>query len=299
MPGYITHTDSGAAVPPPEGVDAGNTKVPPRSAGDLRDAFNLITQQELAFMLNVTEPTLRVWRHEGRGPDYVKFGKQVFYTRDAVERWLQSSTVQLAPRFVPRSMKQMHENRAERRKQKMDMDEFNKANEKSSQAPRYANQLSDRLIRGATVEDQERVQRVGAGILRCISAEITKEWPDTDEARMEPHMVAPAILGQAILQMCLMPENRATAEQPLALGSSVSVQVIVEMLIRSGLILFNVPANEDGVMEVDIETVPGGQNDDVIGERGPEQHADNGNTTDAAAEGVAVDEAGVRKTTVQ
>lgn len=214
----------------------------------------------------------------------------------------------MSPRFVPRSMKQMHENRAVRRqeeKQRVDMDEFNKARE-SAEAPRYANQLSDRLIRGATVEDQERVQRVGAGVLAFISAEIAKEWPDTDEARMEPHMVAPAILGQAILQMCLMPENRATTEQPLALGSSVAVQVIVEMLIRSGLILFNVPANEDGVMEVDIETVPGdgveragGENDgDATGdERG--QHADNSASADDSAEGVAPDEAGVRPAKLQ
>lgn len=93
--------EHGAPMPPV----TSEGKVPPRSAGDLRDAFNLITQQELAFMLNVTEPTIRVWRHENRGPDFVKFGKQVFYTRDAVERWLQSSTVQLVPRAnrrVPR-----------------------------------------------------------------------------------------------------------------------------------------------------------------------------------------------------
>lgn len=70
-------------------------KTPPRPAGDLRDAYNLITQEELALMLKVTEPTLRGWRHEGRGPDYVKFGKQVFYTREAIERWVDSSTVKL------------------------------------------------------------------------------------------------------------------------------------------------------------------------------------------------------------
>lgn len=105
MPGELKlhgehgYTHIGNVPERPAGAASGNetTKVPPRSAGDLRDAYNLVTQQELAFMLNVTEPTLRGWRHEGRGPDYVKFGKQVFYTRDAIERWMQSSTVKLPP----------------------------------------------------------------------------------------------------------------------------------------------------------------------------------------------------------
>lgn len=185
----------------------------------------------------------------------------------------------------------------------MDMEEFERAQE-SSQAPRFANQIADRLIRAATDEDQRHVTEISKSTLAHISVEIAKAWPDSDETRMEPHMVAPAILGQAILQLCLLPENRATPQQPLALGSSVAVQVIVEMLIRSGLLQFNVPGPDgepdNGLMEVDIETVPaGGQNDgDATGdERG--QHAANATDADDGAEGMAADEAGVRPPKLQ
>lgn len=202
----------------------------------------------------------------------------------------------MSPRFIPKGMKHMHGNRALRKKEKekmdMDMEEHNKAQE-SAEAPRYANQIADRLIRAATDEDQKRVSEIGAGVLTFISAEIAKAWPDTDETRMEPHMVAPAILGNAVLQLCLMPENRATPDKPLALGSSVSVQVIVEMLIRSGLIQFSVPDN-NGLMELDIETVPAGAaGESNDGDERDGRGGDGAEATDEDGAGAADGAAGV------
>lgn len=37
--------------------------------------------------------TLAHWRHEGRGPDYIKVGARVAYLGSALNRWLASRTV--------------------------------------------------------------------------------------------------------------------------------------------------------------------------------------------------------------
>lgn len=34
------------------------------------------------------------WRHEGVGPEFIKFGRKVLYRREAVEKWLLSRTRQ-------------------------------------------------------------------------------------------------------------------------------------------------------------------------------------------------------------
>src|ERR1044072_5298569 len=126
------------------------------------------------------------------------------YSEAAARPAYATSGEAMSPRFVQKSMKEVHADRAMRRRKKaMDMEEFEKARE-SAEAPRFANQIADRLIRPATDEDQQHVAKIGAGVLSFISAEIAKAWPDSDETRMEPHMVAPAILGNAVLQLCLM-----------------------------------------------------------------------------------------------
>lgn len=48
---------------------------------------------ELADMLNVTEDTLREWRRNRVGPDFVKTGKVVVYREVDVQKWLEMNVV--------------------------------------------------------------------------------------------------------------------------------------------------------------------------------------------------------------
>lgn len=48
---------------------------------------------ELAGMLEVSEETLREWRRNRTGPDFVKCGKSVLYRESDVQRWLEMNVV--------------------------------------------------------------------------------------------------------------------------------------------------------------------------------------------------------------
>ena len=45
--------------------------------------IRLMTERELALKLNVKHTTLQQWRHNGKGPPYIKMGRTVRY--DAYE----------------------------------------------------------------------------------------------------------------------------------------------------------------------------------------------------------------------
>ena len=55
--------------------------------------FGILTDDEVAALLNVSVFTLRDWRHLKTGPDYTRVGKAVFYEIDAIKRWLALNTV--------------------------------------------------------------------------------------------------------------------------------------------------------------------------------------------------------------
>lgn len=55
----------------------------------LRDAFELLSPEDLARLIGVDERTLAVWRSQRRGPDYVKLGRAVFYRRADVKSWIE------------------------------------------------------------------------------------------------------------------------------------------------------------------------------------------------------------------
>lgn len=59
----------------------------------LRDKLGLMTQGELAVMLEVTEDTLREWRRLKQGPDFVKAGKTVMYRAVDVQDWIKRNVV--------------------------------------------------------------------------------------------------------------------------------------------------------------------------------------------------------------
>jgi predicted DNA-binding transcriptional regulator AlpA len=53
----------------------------------------LLTTAEVARWIggDISETTLRVWRHRGTGPKWIKAGRGVRYRREAVRAWLDSN----------------------------------------------------------------------------------------------------------------------------------------------------------------------------------------------------------------
>src|ERR1035437_1343225 len=51
---------------------------------------NLLSPEELAHTLEVAETTLADWRSQKKGPPYAKIGRNIWYPRDRVERWIKS-----------------------------------------------------------------------------------------------------------------------------------------------------------------------------------------------------------------
>lgn len=60
----------------------------------LREKFGLLTPADLAALRAVDERTLAVERCSGRGPDYVKLGRRVFYRMEDVSTWVRLNVVQ-------------------------------------------------------------------------------------------------------------------------------------------------------------------------------------------------------------
>jgi hypothetical protein len=58
-----------------------------------RARLGLLTQEELAAVLDVSPDTLREWRRLKQGPDYVKAGKGVMYREKDIMRWLERNIV--------------------------------------------------------------------------------------------------------------------------------------------------------------------------------------------------------------
>lgn len=59
----------------------------------LRDKLGLLTQEELALLLEITSETLCEWRRLKRGPDFVKAGKGIIYRENDVQEWLRLNVV--------------------------------------------------------------------------------------------------------------------------------------------------------------------------------------------------------------
>ena len=54
---------------------------------------DLIRERDAAKIIDVHKMTLAGWRHEGRGPEYIKIGKNIRYRRSAIEKWLEDRTI--------------------------------------------------------------------------------------------------------------------------------------------------------------------------------------------------------------
>lgn len=56
-------------------------------------ASNYLNTVTLAAELDVATPTVRRWQRTGEGPAFIRVGRQIRYTRAAVDAWLASRTV--------------------------------------------------------------------------------------------------------------------------------------------------------------------------------------------------------------
>ena len=55
---------------------------------EFRQEMGLLSESELAAIIQVKPHTLAVWRVRKRGPAFVRLGKRVFYRRTDVENWI-------------------------------------------------------------------------------------------------------------------------------------------------------------------------------------------------------------------
>jgi len=61
----------------------------------IRQRLNVITESQLAELLNVKTQTLAVWRSEGSGPSYIKpTSKTVLYKLDHLDQWFGCKVVE-------------------------------------------------------------------------------------------------------------------------------------------------------------------------------------------------------------
>jgi predicted site-specific integrase-resolvase len=53
----------------------------------------LINERDAAKVLQIHKVTLATWRHEGRGPTYIKIGKNIRYRPSDIDVYLEQRTV--------------------------------------------------------------------------------------------------------------------------------------------------------------------------------------------------------------
>lgn len=64
-----------------------------QSARALRFQVGLLSDRDLADMLELTPDTLQTWRSEGKGPCFTRLGKKVFYRLADVLSWFEANVV--------------------------------------------------------------------------------------------------------------------------------------------------------------------------------------------------------------
>lgn len=56
----------------------------------LRERAELLTEEDVAAMVDVEVRTVQNWRSGDDGPPFVKVGRSAFYRFDAVKKWIAS-----------------------------------------------------------------------------------------------------------------------------------------------------------------------------------------------------------------
>ena len=62
---------------------------------ELRAQLGIMTTEEVASTLEVTEHTLAMWRAEKKGPNFVRLGRAIFYRRTDVQGWIDENVIAL------------------------------------------------------------------------------------------------------------------------------------------------------------------------------------------------------------
>jgi predicted DNA-binding transcriptional regulator AlpA len=57
------------------------------------DPEELLDCEETAKLIRHNTQTLASWRCKGRGPEYIKIGRSVYYRRSAISSWLAQQIV--------------------------------------------------------------------------------------------------------------------------------------------------------------------------------------------------------------
>lgn len=60
---------------------------------------NILKINEAAKILNVAPQTLSKWRYQGRGPEYIKMGRNIRYSMESLSSFLTKSRVENRPRI--------------------------------------------------------------------------------------------------------------------------------------------------------------------------------------------------------
>ncbi len=55
----------------------------------------LLTSEETAQVLGVSDNALRIWRSRGKGPRAYKYGRRVMYRREDLEAWLETKALEM------------------------------------------------------------------------------------------------------------------------------------------------------------------------------------------------------------
>jgi hypothetical protein len=63
------------------------------AARSLRFEIGLLSDRDLAEMLELNTETLQTWRSEGKGPSFTRLGKKVFYRLADVTSWIEANIV--------------------------------------------------------------------------------------------------------------------------------------------------------------------------------------------------------------
>lgn len=58
----------------------------------------LLSQEEAARVVGVKATTLNTWRHQGKGPKFLKLGRSCFYRPGDIETWLDEQCVVPIPK---------------------------------------------------------------------------------------------------------------------------------------------------------------------------------------------------------
>jgi predicted DNA-binding transcriptional regulator AlpA len=60
-------------------------------AFSLRQKVELLTADELAVMMDVSEHTVESWRKEGTGPAYTRLGRRIYYPLQGIKDWIEAN----------------------------------------------------------------------------------------------------------------------------------------------------------------------------------------------------------------